>query len=204
MKRKTNKKNTKKERILFYTSLCSLNMYFSFKFSAFNSFVPKIVHFFLFFKLWLKKKKIMHFHVCMSMLSLFYQSRKRQLMRKERYQQLINASDQKSADRITKVYLVLSGWGTSRRGRDLSAAAYFSSLLTFWSLAGGSDWLWLESTCQQIGICVCKAGGLKRHFSSPLPSCLLRTFYNHLNTQPETIGIVFGIAVLLFPNMLSG
>lgn len=30
-------------------------------------------------------------------------------------------SDQKSADRITKVYLVLAGGGTRRSGRDLSA-----------------------------------------------------------------------------------
>ena len=88
----------------------------------------------------------MHFHVCISVLSLFYQSWKRQLMRKERHQELIHAPDQKSADRITKVNLVLTGWGTSRSRRDLSATGSPSSLLSFWSLAGHSDWLWLEST----------------------------------------------------------
>lgn len=75
----------------------------------------------------------MHFHVCMSVLSLFCQSRKRQARREERHEELINASDQKSADRTTKVCLVLNGWGTSRSGRDLSATGYSSSLLSFWS-----------------------------------------------------------------------
>lgn len=68
----------------------------------------------------------MHFHVCMSVLSLFYQSWKRQLMRKKRNKELIKASDQISADRITKVCLVLGEWETSRGRRDLSATGYFS------------------------------------------------------------------------------
>lgn len=70
------------------------------------------------------------------MLSLFCQSQKRQPRRKE----LRNVLDQKPADRITKVYLVLSGWGQAEWA---SSAAVCSSGL---SLAGDSDWLWLEST----------------------------------------------------------
>lgn len=85
-----------------------------------------------------KKKKILHFHIYMSVLSLFCQSQKRQSRRKE----LINVFDQKPADRITKVYLVLSGGGQAEW--DQLAAVCSSGL----SLAGGSDWLWLESTCR--------------------------------------------------------
>lgn len=99
-----------------------------------------VLIFAFFFKLWLKKKKkkIVHFHVCMSTLSLFCRSQKRQWRRKE----LIHAFDQKPADRITKVDLVLMAGGTSRV--EASSAAVCPSGLT---LAGGSDWLWLESTC---------------------------------------------------------
>ena len=32
---------------------------------------------------------------------------------------------------------------------------------------------------------------------SPLPSCLC-SFYNHLQAQPESVGVVFGITVLYF------
>lgn len=56
--------------------------------------------------------------------------------------ELIHAFDQKPADRITKVDLVLMAGGTSRV--ETSSAAVCPSGLT---LAGGSDWLWLESTC---------------------------------------------------------
>lgn len=113
--------------------------------------------FLLFFKTVVKKKKkIVHFHVCMSTLSLFCRSQKRQWRRKE----LIHAFDQKPADRITKVDLVLMAGGTSRVGA--SSAAVCPSGLT---LAGGSDWLWLESTCLSVGVCAYKAREFKRCFS---------------------------------------
>lgn len=94
--------------------------------------------FLLFLKLWLKKKKIVHFHVCMSTLSLFCWSQRRQSRRKE----LIHVFDQKPADRITKVDLVLMAGGISRV--EASSAAVCPPGL---AVAGGSDWLWLESTC---------------------------------------------------------
>lgn len=72
------------------------------------------------------KKKILHFHIYMFVLSLFCQSQKRQPRRKE----LINIFDQKPADRITKVYLVLSGWGTSRVGQLCSSVFFWPETLT--------------------------------------------------------------------------
>lgn len=50
-------------------------------------------------------------------------------MRKKRNKELMEASDQISADRITKVCLVLDEWGTSKGGRDLSATGDFFFLV---------------------------------------------------------------------------
>lgn len=98
-----------------------------------------VVFIFAFFKTVVKKKKkIVHFHVCMSTLSLFCWSQRRQSRRKE----LIHVFDQKPADRITKVDLVLMAGGISRV--EASSAAVCPPGL---AVAGGSDWLWLESTC---------------------------------------------------------
>lgn len=60
----------------------------------------------------------------MSVLSLFCQSQKRQSRRKE----LINVFDQKPADRITKVYLVLSGGGGEQSGTSSQQCALLACL----------------------------------------------------------------------------
>lgn len=66
----------------------------------------------------------------MSVLSLFSPSRKRQLMMEEMLG-AEEASGQKSADGITKVRLLLLGWGTSGSGSDLSATGYSSEFPVF-------------------------------------------------------------------------
>lgn len=66
-----------------------------------------MLFYFCFFKTVVKKKKIVHFHICMSTLSLFCRSQRRQSRRIE----LIRVFDQKPADRITKVDLVLMTGG---------------------------------------------------------------------------------------------
>lgn len=53
---KQNKKKTQKKRILFYTSLCSLNMYFSFKFLPLILLFQRLCIFSFFFLTVVKKK----------------------------------------------------------------------------------------------------------------------------------------------------
>lgn len=54
-----------------------------------------------------------------------------------------------------------------------------------------------------LGICACKAGELKRHFLLLFPPVFSILFTIILHAQPETVGLVFGIRVLIFPNVLS-
>lgn len=96
-----------------------------------------------------------------------------------------------------------SGAGAGQPGHHLCTAAS-PGLLSVWVLAGRSDWLWLESTCYGIEMSALKAVHAKVCFPLlfPLsPSFFLQSSYIH--TQPETVGIVFGILVLIFPNTLS-
>lgn len=52
-------------------------------------------------------------------------------------------------------------------------------------------------------MCAYKAGELKRRFPLLFPPVFSTLFTIILHAQPETVGIVFGIIVLIFPNVLS-
>lgn len=117
----------------------------------------------------------------------------------------MKASDQKSADRITKVCLMLNDWGLGRSERSFCPQDIL--LVSEFLVCGrNSGWLWLGSTRQEmIRTCACNEGelldNLPRLFS-PIFSILIAISplsgpaWDRLRAR-----VLFGMQVQALPNL---
>jgi hypothetical protein len=143
-KNKQTKKHKKKREYFFIPHYVLWICIFSFKFLPLILLFQRLCIFFLsfFFLTVVKKKIIMHFHVCMSVLSLFLSVTEEVVHEEE---ETLGADKCIWSEISRQNHQGVSG--AEWLGYKQNWKRFYCNSMFFWSLAGSSDWLWLESTC---------------------------------------------------------